>query len=138
MKPVYETHVTVVGGRAGKAASDDGNLSLVLSLPKAFGGEGKPGTNPEQLLAAGYAACFESTLGFIAAGKKLNLESSQIVSTASVFNDPAGGFKLTIDLEIELKGLDRPTAMSLIEEAKKVCPYHKMAHGNIEQTYRLK
>ena len=138
MNPVYKTQVNVIGGRAGNAKSDDGNLSVKLSFPKALGGDGSAGTNPEQLFAAGYAACFESTLGFMAANKKMKVESSNIVSTASLHNDPAGGFKLTIDLEIELKGIDAKAALILIEEAKKVCPYHKMTHGNIEQTYRLK
>lgn len=137
MSPIYTTQVEVEGGRAGKAKSSDGFLSIDLTLPKAFGGDGKPGTNPEQLFAAGYAACFESTLRFIAGQKSLKITSSKVLARVDVLSDPKGGFLLAVDLGIELRGIERVEAEALVEAAQKVCPYHKMVHGNISQNYRL-
>ena len=135
---VYSTQVIVTGGRAGTAKSEDGQLSVTLSFPKFLGGTGAPGTNPEQLFAAGYGACFESTLHFMAQAKKVEIKESSIMATASLHPDPKAGFLLSIDLEIRLPGLDRSVAESLIADAKKACPYHKMANGNIEQRYMLR
>lgn len=137
MNTLYSTKVTVINGRSGQAKSTDGKLDIRLSLPKVFGGDDGAGTNPEQLFGAGYAACFASTLYFTALGRKVKLETPKVEATVDVLADPAGGFRLRVALEIEMHGIDSVLAEEIIEGAKQACPYHKLAKGNIEQTYRL-
>ncbi|MCA0034898.1 organic hydroperoxide resistance protein [Mesorhizobium sp. B263B2A] len=127
---LYTTHAHVTGGRAGHGETSDGLLKVDLAMPKELGGPGGA-TNPEQLFAVGYAACFESAVRFIARKQKLPLEDAAITSTVSLL--PNGeGFKLGVALAVETKGLDQAAAEALVSEAHNVCPYSNAIRGNID------
>ena len=129
----YRTQATATGGRDGTAKSQDGKLAVNLSSPKELGGAGGDGTNPEQLFAAGYAACFIGALKV--AGQQLKLKVPADVSvTAQVGIGPRseGGFGITADLTISLPGLDKATAETLVEKAHQVCPYSNATRGNVD------
>jgi len=132
MKTLYTTTVTVTGGREGNASSNDKQLSLQLALPKELGGSGKSGaTNPEQLFAAGYAACFESAIRHIARGRKIKIDSSQVDGQVELRGKEDGAFSLAVSLDVRLPGLDRDTAELLVGEAHRICPYSNATRGNI-------
>ena len=124
------TAVATANGREGKAVSSDGQLNLALAFPPALGGDGK-GTNPEQLFAAGYAACFASALGLV--GRQAKVDTGEISVTAEVSIDKDDtGFALSVVLRAELpEALDNETGRSLVEQAHAVCPYSKATRGNI-------
>lgn len=124
------TAVATANGREGKAVSSDGQLNLALAFPPALGGDGK-GTNPEQLFAAGYAACFASALGMV--GRQAKVDTGEISVTAEVSIDKDDtGFALSVVLRAELpEALDNETGRSLVEQAHAVCPYSKATRGNI-------
>ncbi|HEU5428351.1 MAG TPA: organic hydroperoxide resistance protein [Actinocrinis sp.] len=124
------TAVATANGREGKAVSSDGQLNLALAFPPALGGDGK-GTNPEQLFAAGYAACFASALGLV--GRQAKVDTGEISVTAEVSLDKDDtGFALSVVLRAELpEALDNETGRSLVEQAHAVCPYSKATRGNI-------
>tara|TARA_B100000378_G_scaffold247966_1_gene220424 strand:- start:39 stop:464 length:426 start_codon:yes stop_codon:yes gene_type:complete len=129
----YRTRSTATGGRDGSARSEDGVLDVTLATPKELGGAGGAGTNPEQLFAAGYAACFIGALKV--AGGQLKLTVPQDVTvTATVGIGPraAGGFGITADLEVSLPGLDRPDAERLVEAAHQICPYSNATRNNVD------
>ena len=127
---LYTTQAHVTGGRAGHGETSDGLLKVDLAMPKELGGPGGA-TNPEQLFAVGYAACFESAVRFIARKQKLPLEDAAITSTVSLL--PNGeGFKLGVALAVETKGLDQAAAEALVSAAHQVCPYSNAIKGNIE------
>ena len=129
----YHTTATSTGGRDGHARSEDGRLDHQLSTPQELGGAGGDGTNPEQLFAAGYSACFIGALKV--AGQQLKLKVPADVSvTATVGIGPraAGGFGITADLDIRLSGLERADAERLVEAAHQVCPYSNATRGNVE------
>ncbi len=129
----YRTRATATGGRDGTARSDDGVLAVNLSTPKELGGAGGDGTNPEQLFAAGYSACFIGALKV--AGGQLKIKVPQDVSvTATVGIGPraAGGFGITADLEVSLPGLDRAEAEKLVEAAHQICPYSNATRNNVD------
>ncbi|ESY67029.1 organic hydroperoxide resistance protein [Mesorhizobium opportunistum] len=127
---LYTTQAHVTGGRAGHGETSDGLLKVDLAMPKELGGPGGA-TNPEQLFAVGYAACFESAVRFIARKQKLPLEDAAITSTVSLL--PNGeGFKLGVALAVETKGLDQAAAEALVSEAHNVCPYSNAIRGNID------
>jgi osmotically inducible protein OsmC len=124
------TAVATANGRDGRAVSSDGQLDLALAMPPALGGNGQ-GTNPEQLFAAGYAACFASALGLV--GRQAKVDTSEISVTAevSIGKDDAG-FGLSVVLRAELPAeLENETGRRLIEQAHQVCPYSKATRGNI-------
>ena len=129
------TAVATANGREGKAVSSDGQLNLALAFPAAMGGDGK-GTNPEQLFAAGYAACFASALGLV--GRQAKVDTGEISVTAEVSLDKDDtGFALSVVLRAELpEALDNETGRSLVEQAHAVCPYSKATRGNIPVTVR--
>jgi osmotically inducible protein OsmC len=133
MNPLYNTKVTAVGGRSGSVRSDDGLLDLALALPKALGGKGGA-TNPEQLFAAGYAACFENAVIHVTRAKKDKVKDDDIKVVADVALMPngKGGFALTVALDVELSGMDQATAESIVAEAHEVCPYSNAVKGNID------
>ncbi|MCZ8544131.1 organic hydroperoxide resistance protein [Mesorhizobium qingshengii] len=131
MPALYSTQARAVGGRAGHVQSDDGLLSLDLAMPKELGGKGGA-TNPEQLFAAGYAACFESALRFIAGKQKLPLQDASVTATVSLHTNAQGGFVLGVSLAAETKGLDQAAAEALVSAAHQVCPYSNAIKGNIE------
>ena len=131
MTALYSTQARAVGGRAGHVQSGDGLLSLDLAMPKELGGKGGA-TNPEQLFAAGYAACFESAMRFIAGKQKLPLQDASVTAYVSLHPNGQGGFLLGVSLAAETKGLDQAAAEELVSAAHQVCPYSNAIKGNIE------
>ena len=129
----YETQANATGGRDGHARTQDGALDVKLSTPRELGGAGGDGTNPEQLFAAGYSACFIGALKV--AGQQLKVKVPDDVSvSAKVGIGPraAGGFGITTDLTIALPGLDRTQAEQLVEAAHQICPYSNATRGNVD------
>jgi Ohr subfamily peroxiredoxin len=132
---LYTATATATHGRDGRATSDDGKLDVKVAPPKAMGGSGD-GTNPEQLFAAGYAACFGSAAGHVARLQKLN--AGRIEITANVSIGPAGkGFGLQVELIANIPDLPREQAQALIEAAHEVCPYSNATRGNIVVDLKL-
>jgi Ohr subfamily peroxiredoxin len=129
---LYGTRATATGGRDGRSTTDDGSLSVKLATPKELGGAGGPGNNPEQLFAAGYAACFLGAMKFVAAKSGPKVPADTTV-TASVGIGPRseGGFGLDIGLEISLPGVPRAEAEVLVEKAHQVCPYSNATRNNV-------
>ncbi|VEB43165.1 General stress protein 17o [Chromobacterium violaceum] len=134
---LYRTQATVSGGREGNAESSDGALKVRLSTPRELGGAGGPGTNPEQLFAAGYAACFLGSLKFVAAKRKTTLSADASVSCGVGIGTLPSGFGLEVELQIHLPGLSDEEARQLIEQAHIVCPYSDATRGNIDVRLRL-
>lgn len=133
MKALYTTSATAVGGRAGHARSDDGALDVALTVPKQLGGDGKLGTNPEQMFAAGYAACFESALRHIARERNVPVEASEVTATVGIGPREAGGFGLQVVLHVTLEGVPRDTAQAMVDTAHNtVCPYSNAVRGNVD------
>ena len=133
MKAIYTTKATVTGGRAGKAKSSDGNLDIELSVPKEFGGPGGKGTNPEQLFAAGYAACFESAMRHRANLRKIEAGDASIDSKVHLYQKEEGGFKLGVEFDITMPSFTDPAAIQdLLEDTHRTCPYSNATRGNIE------
>ncbi len=130
MSALYSTRVHVTGARNGRAQSEDGILSLALATPKELGGAGGA-TNPEQLFAAGYAACFESALRLVARHAKAPLDDAAITANVSLLPN-GGGYKLGVELDVETKGLDETTAEALVAKAHEVCPYSNAVRGNVD------
>jgi len=129
---LYRTEVTATGGRDGHAVSADGVLDVVLSTPRDLGGAGGNGTNPEQLFAAGYAACFLGALKFVAARDKIALPKDVSVTGNVGIGAIPTGFGIEADMKISLPGLDRQAAQALIDKAHIVCPYSNATRGNID------
>ena len=133
---LYTTQAHVTGGRAGHGETSDGLLKVDLAMAKELGGPGGA-TNPEQLFAVGYAACFESAIRFIARKQKLPLADAAITSTVSLL--PNGeGFKLGVALAAQTKGLDQAAAEALVSEAHNICPYSNAIRGNVEVALSVK
>ena len=136
-KALYTAQATSTGGRTGSSSTPDGRLSLTLSTPKELGGDGGSGTNPEQLFAAGYSACFIGAIKAVARSQKLTLPG-EVSITADVSIGPmsgkAGAFGIAAALVVSLPGLDRAAAEALVKAAHEVCPYSNATRGNIEVT----
>jgi lipoyl-dependent peroxiredoxin len=134
MNAQYMTTVTSSGGREGHIRSSDGVLDLPLSMPKELGGSGKPGTtNPEQLFAAGYAACFENALLRAAREQKLKLSGSSVTATVGIGRRDDGRFGLEVALAVKLDGVGRAEAQALARAAhEEICPYSRAVRGNVE------
>jgi Ohr subfamily peroxiredoxin len=130
-KVLYRAEATATGGREGQAASSDGHLKVKLSTPKELGGGGGEGTNPEQLFAAGYSACFIGAMKFVATQEKLTLPSELSVTGKVGIGPIPGGFGIEVELKISLPGMDKAKANSLIEKTHHVCPYSNATRGNI-------
>jgi Ohr subfamily peroxiredoxin len=134
---LYTATATATGGREGRAASDDGRLDVVLSVPKALGGNDGPGTNPEQLFGGGYAACFLGAVKLVARLNKVKL-SDDVSVTAQVGVGPdAIGYRLTIALRVSIPGVDRAVAEQLLAGAHERCPFSKATRGNIDVDVQL-
>ncbi|GAB4191486.1 MAG: organic hydroperoxide resistance protein [Roseiflexaceae bacterium] len=131
-KVLYTASATAHGGRAGKINTEDGHLTLDLSVPKELGGPGGQGTNPEQLFAAGYAACFQSALGVVGRRAKVDTSASAITGQVSLHPNGAGGYQLSVTLTIALPGVEHAVAHELVEQAHQVCPYSNAVRGNID------
>ncbi|WP_321449140.1 organic hydroperoxide resistance protein [uncultured Cohaesibacter sp.] len=139
MKVLYSTSATATGGREGSAKSEDGLLNVTLVTPKELGGAGGNGTNPEQMFAAGYAACFLSAVKLIASQEKVTLTDPTITAEVGIGNNDKGeGFALKVDLVADLKGVDAETATKLVEKAHQVCPYSNATRNNIEVSVAAK
>ena len=129
---LYTAEATAVGGREGHARTSDGRLDVALDVPRELGGPGGPGTNPEQLFATGYAACFQSALLRIAAGRKLDLSGSRITARVGIGPSKEGGFGLAGALDLDAPQLGREQGLDLMRRAHRDCPYSKATRGNIE------
>ncbi len=130
---LYTAQVNTLGARAGRVESSDHNLKLHLSVPAGMGGQGGPGTNPEQLFAAGYAACFGGAVQYAASQKKMETGEVQVVAQVAVGpSTDKEGFEIAVELEVTLPKLDQKTAENMVAEAHKICPYSNATRGNIE------
>lgn len=136
-KVIYTAHASSSGGREGRSRSDDGRLDVTLSTPKEMGGGGGAGTNPEQLFASGYSACFLGAMKFVAGQRKQALPADTRVDAAVGIGSIPQGFGITVALDIEIPGMDREQAEALVEAAHQVCPYSNATRGNIEVTLRV-
>ena len=133
-KILYTAEAVVEGGRNGHGRSSDGRLDVDLSVPEAMGGNGGPGTNPEQLFAIGFAACFESALLSVANGRKLDASGSLITSRVGPSPTGHGGFGLTVALDLHAPPLAAEQAADLMARAHERCPYSNATRGNIDVT----
>ncbi|MBY6412706.1 organic hydroperoxide resistance protein [Rhodococcus sp. BP-252] len=134
MKTIYTAEALATGeGRNGHARTSDGRLDLDLAIPEAMGGSGQ-GTNPEQLFAAGYAACFHSALQLVARQDKADVTDSAVGARVGIGPNDAGGFQLEVTLEVTLPNLSRDEAQALADKAHQVCPYSNATRGNIDVT----
>ena len=133
MERLYTARATAHGGRQGYVESSDGVLDLDLSMPEAMGGPGGDGTNPEQLFAAGYSACFENALRRVGGQHKKNVRDASVTANVGIGRDD-NGFGLEVELIGTLPNLPREKAEDLMREAHQVCPYSKATRGNIEVT----
>jgi Ohr subfamily peroxiredoxin len=132
MNILYKTSATSTGGRDGRSISADGILDVKLATPKELGGQGGEATNPEQLFAAGYSACFIGAMKFVAAKEKVALPGDVSVTAEVGIGPIPTGFALDIELRVSVPGLDRDKAQDIIEKAHQVCPYSNATRGNID------
>ncbi len=133
-KVLYRAHAKATGGRDGRAASSDGVLDVKLSVPKELGGAGGTGTNPEQLFAAGYSACFLSAIKFVSGRDKIPVPADASVEASVGIGAIPTGFGIEVELKIALPGLVRENAWKLVEAAHVVCPYSNATRDNIQIT----
>lgn len=133
MKALYKTTALSIGGRSGKVTVENSPLSFDMQPPPETGGT-KPGTNPEQLFAAGYAACFGSALQHVVRTRKMHIPAPSVRLTVGLDKDEAGGNFLSAEIVAIIPGVDQATADDIVREAHTVCPYSKATKGNIEVT----
>ena len=131
-KALYTATATATGGRAGTAKSSDGAIDVTLSTPKELGGAGGPGTNPEQLFAAGYSACFIGAMKFVAGQQKVALPADTSINADVGIGPIPQGFGIQVALHVKIPGMDKAAAQKLVEAAHQVCPYSNATRGNIE------
>ncbi|KUI32694.1 organic hydroperoxide resistance protein [Mycobacterium sp. GA-2829] len=137
MKALYTAEALATGeGRDGHGRSSDGRLDFDLAIPKEMGGSGD-GTNPEQLFAVGYAACFHSALRLVARQEKVDVTDSTVGARVSIGQLDNGGFGLAVELEVALPGVDEKTAREIADKAHQVCPYSNATRGNIDVTVNV-
>lgn len=128
---LYTAVATAENGRDGRVASDDGKLDVVVNPPKELGGNGA-GTNPEQLFAAGYSACFQGALGVVARQAKADISGSRVTAKVGIGKVESGGFGLTVEIAVSIPNVDAATAKDLVEKAHQVCPYSNATRGNLD------
>jgi osmotically inducible protein OsmC len=133
-KVLYTAHATATGGREGSAKTSDGALDIKLSTPKELGGPGGNGTNPEQLFAAGYAACFIGAMKVAAGKDKLALPADTTIASSVGIGPIAGGFGIQVELKITIPGFDRAQTQAIVERAHQICPYSNATRNNIDVT----
>ena len=131
-KVVYEAHATATGGREGKATSSDGVLDVKLVTPREMGGSGATGTNPEQLFAAGYAACFIGAMKFVANRDKIAMPADASIDSTVGIGPIPNGFGIQVELKVKVPGMERDAAQALVEKAHVVCPYSNATRNNID------
>lgn len=134
---LYTAHATATGGRDGTAKSSDGVLDIRLTTPKALGGDGAAGTNPEQLFAAGYSACFIGSMRYVAGKMKVELPADTSISAEVGIGPIPAGFGIQVNLTVKVPGLDHAMVQKVVDEAHLVCPYSNATRGNIEVTIEL-
>lgn len=132
IEKLYTAEALATGGRNGNVKSSDGVLDLEVRTPKELGGGGGAYTNPEQLFAAGYAACFDSALSLVIRTAKVETEETTVTAQVSIGKTVSGGFGLSVKLQISIPGVTPEVAQSLAEKAHQVCPYSNATRGNIE------
>ncbi|WP_448681897.1 organic hydroperoxide resistance protein [Pseudomonas nicosulfuronedens] len=132
IKALYTATATATGGRDGRAISSDGILDVKLSTPRELGGAGGEATNPEQLFAAGYSACFIGAIKFVASQSKKQIPADASITGKVGIGQIPGGFGLEVELNINLPGLDKAEAEELVAKAHQVCPYSNATRGNID------
>lgn len=133
-QPLYTATAHAHGGREGRVRVEDGPINLPLTMPKGLGGAGAPGANPEMLFAAGYSACFESAVRFVARMQKIKFDDVSISAVVTIGKVDDGGFGLAAELRGAFRGLGRAEAEALMQAAHQVCPYSRATRGNIEVT----
>jgi Ohr subfamily peroxiredoxin len=131
-KVLFTTSATAHGGRAGHISTEDGRLTVDLSMPKEIGGTGGDGTNPEQLFAAGYSACFQSAIAYVARKQKVDTSKSTVTGKVSLADNEIGGFQLLVTLSINIPGVEPKIANDLVRQAHQICPYSNATRGNID------
>ena len=131
-KILYTAHATSTGGRDGKSRTDDGALEVRLTVPKGLGGNGLPGTNPEQLFACGYSACFIGAMQHVARMQKVALPAETSITADVGIGPIPQGFGIQVALHVNIPGMDKDAAKKLVEAAHQVCPYSNATRGNIE------
>ncbi|HEY0954139.1 MAG TPA: organic hydroperoxide resistance protein [Roseateles sp.] len=139
-KALYTATATATGGRAGTAKSSDGVLDLALSTPKELGGAGGPGTNPEQLFAAGYSACFIGAMKAVAGKQKIALPAEVSITSDVAIGPHAnkpGAFGIQVDMKISVPGMERAALEALVATAHEVCPYSNATRGNVDVTLTI-
>lgn len=131
MDILYTAEATAWGGREGRACSTDSILDVPLAIPKELGGPGGA-TNPEQLFAAGYAACFHSALKVLGRREKIDVDESAVTARVGLGMNDKGGFEIEVELEVEIPALERSAAEAIVEKAHHVCPYSNATRGNVD------
>jgi osmotically inducible protein OsmC len=134
MKPLYTAEATAHGGRDGHVRSSDGVLDVELHMPKELGGPGGAATNPEQLFAAGYAACFESAVRVVAKRQQRALTDARVTARVTLNRTDEGLYQLSAELRVAIEGVAHDEARALVEAAHQVCPYSRATRGNIDVT----
>lgn len=137
MNVIYTTSATAKGGKHANVKSEDGIINLELRAPKEMGGEGGAYTNPEQLFAVGYSACFDSAINYVAMQRRLRIISVVTAKVNTLVNDK-GGFIFAVDMDVDISGLEQKEAEELIEAADHVCPYSNSIRGNVKVTFSIK
>nr|WP_113867161.1 organic hydroperoxide resistance protein [Brenneria salicis]NMN93367.1 Ohr subfamily peroxiredoxin [Brenneria salicis ATCC 15712 = DSM 30166]RBP61672.1 Ohr subfamily peroxiredoxin [Brenneria salicis ATCC 15712 = DSM 30166]RLM30454.1 organic hydroperoxide resistance protein [Brenneria salicis ATCC 15712 = DSM 30166] len=136
-KVLYVAHAKATGGRDGRAVSSDNHLDVKLDVPKELGGGGGEGTNPEQLFAAGYSACFLGALKNVASSEKVSLPSDTSIEGSVGIGKIPTGFGIEVELKISIPGFDKAKAEELVQKAHTVCPYSNATRGNIDVTMKI-
>jgi Ohr subfamily peroxiredoxin len=135
MKILYTAEAHVDGGRDGHARSSDGRLDVDLNVPESLGGNGGPGTNPEQLFAVGFGACFLGAVAVAARRKHVEVpDGMSVESTVGLGTQPGGAYNVAVGLTVSLPGVDRELAMEIVRAAHETCPYSNATRGNVEVT----
>ncbi|MCZ8516569.1 organic hydroperoxide resistance protein [Paenibacillus filicis] len=137
MQNLYTGTATAVGGRNGKVVSSDQVISLDLTMPKALGGSGAHGTNPEQLFAAGYSACFDGAVGLALRQKGIKAEGTKVTAHVTIGKTEDGGYALAAELDVTIVGVTPEVAREIAEAAHQICPYSKATRGNIDVKIKL-
>ena len=134
---LYVAEATVTGGREGHGGTSDGRLDVDLDVPKEMGGTGGPGTNPEQLLAVGWAACFQSSMQRFASMLEVDLSGSRVTSHIGIGTLKSGGLGLIAALDLDAPGIDHEKAAELMKRAHETCPYSRATRGNVDVTLTI-
>lgn len=137
MEILYVAKVSVEGGRNGHVKSDDGVIDMDVRMPKGLGGEGGAFTNPEQLFAAAYASCYDGALNLVARMEKVKHQGTKVTANVAIGRESDGGLGLSVVLDIEINGVEKDVAESLIQKAHMVCPYSKATRNNIDVKLNL-